>query len=318
VTLLKFRTYPRVDLAKVSNWISALSYYGLPLIELSSRRLADREKASTLSSKLKAKLILWKKTKGLEDPDELEYKYFLEGIEALCARALSPEDLDIPLFENVTLGDAVNTSSSRAKVYYLSRLGSLLASFWTNEQHHLYEATLFWLLIRSKNFNPLIQKLLSDHCFYEKGLRDELIPSQDGISRALVKKWLNYFGLLEQDQLDQSKLAIMLLYGSTFEINEQFLQRKKWKEYVGEVCRYLSNRFSIGEGAIDFGVFLDCLYSRVDRNVLRGYPSGRGHRGLPSKPSVQILELSNCIPFSSIESVQPFDILNAIAFGGFS
>jgi len=318
VTLLKFRTYPRVDLAKVSNWLRVLSYYGLPLIELSSRRLADREKEGSLPSNLKAKLILWKKTKRLEDPDELEYKYFLEGIGALCARGLSSEDLAIPLFEGVTLGDVVNTSGSRVKVYYLSRLGSLLASFWANEQHHLYEAAIFWLLIRSKAFNPLIQRLLSDHRFYEKGLRDELIPSQDGISRALVKRWLSYFGLLKQDRLDQSKLAIMLLYGSTFEINEQFLQRKQWKEYVGEVLISLSDRFSIAEGAIDFGVFLDCLYSRVDRNVLRGYPSGRGHRGLPSKPTIQILELSKRIPLSSIESVQPSDILNAIVYGGLS
>lgn len=316
MTLLKFRTYPRVDLAKVSNWISTLSYYGLPLIEISSRRLAYREKAGILPSKLKAKLTLWKKIKGLEDPDELEYKYFLEGIEALCKRALSPEDLDIPLLASLTLGDVVNTSSSKAKVYYLSRLGSLLASFWTNEQHHLYEAALFWLLIRSKNFNPLIQRLLSDQRFYKKGLLDELIPSQDGISRALVKKWLNYFGLLKQDQLDKSKLTILLLYGSTFEINEQFLQTKRWKEYVGEVCKFLSNRFSIAEGTINFAVFLDGLYSRVGRDVLRGYPSGRGHRGLPSKPSIQILELSNYIPLSSIDSVEPSNLIKAIAFGG--
>ncbi|MDH5690997.1 MAG: hypothetical protein OEY81_06190, partial [Candidatus Bathyarchaeota archaeon] len=192
----------------------------------------------------------------------------------------------------------------------------LLASFWTDEQHHLYEAALFWLLIRSKSFNPLIQKLLSDYRFYEKGLQDELIPSQNGISRALVKKWLNYFGLLNQDQLDKSKLAIMLMYGTTFEINEQLLEGKKWKEYVGNICRHLSNSFSIAEGSIDFSVFLDCLYSHVGRDVLRGYPSGRGHKGLPSKPSIQILELSKCISLSNVDRVDPSNLMKAIKFGG--
>ena len=316
MTLLKSRTYPRVDLVRVINWISALSYYGLPLIELSSRSLKDREKKGNLSSKLKAKLMRWKETKGLKDSDELEYKYFLEGIEAIHSRTLSTEDFDIPLFQGATLGDIIFTPSSRTKIYYLSRLGSLLTSFWTDKKHHLYEAALFWLLVRSKRFNPLIQKLLSDFRFYDKGLRDELIPSQDGISRALVKKWLNYFGLLNQNQLDKSKLTVMLMYSTTFEINEQFLERKKWKEYIYNVCRYLSNSFSIAESSIDFCVFLDYLYSCVDRDVLRGYPSGRGHKGLPSKPSIQILELNKCIPLSNLDHVDPSNLLKAIKFGG--
>ena len=261
-------------------------------------------------------MILWKKSRRLNDPDELEYKYFFEGIDVVRVRAFGPEDVDIPLSENITLGDIMSTQYSRVKVYYLSRFGSLLASFWTNKKYHFYEATLFWLLIRSKSLNPLIQKLISDRRFYESGLRDEFIPSQDGISRTLVKKWLQYFGLLKQNQLNKSKLITMLLQATTLELNEQLIQRGIWKEYVGSLCKYLSNCFCIAEGAIDFSVLLDCLYSQVDREILAGYPSGRGHRGLPSKPSVQILEIGNHIPLSSVESIQPFEMIKAIAFGG--
>lgn len=304
-----------MDLAKVSNWISALSFYGLPLIELSSRRLNAKEKKGNLSSNLKAEITLWKKSKGIEDPDEMEYKYFLEGIDAVRARAFSQEDVDVPISENVVLGDAVGARDSKVKVNYLTRFGSQLADFWTKRQYHLYESALFWLLIRSKRFDPLIQKLLSDRRFYEMGLRDELIPSQDGISRTLVRKWLQYFGLLMQHQVDRSKLATMLLYASTLEINEQLTQRGKWKEYVGSWCNYLSKCFSVAEAAFDFSVLLDCLYSQVDRQALAGYPSGRGHRGLPSKPSIQILEVNDRIPLSSIKMVQPLDMLKAIVFG---
>lgn len=314
---MKFRTYPRVDLAKISNWISALSFYGLPLIELSSRKLADKERKHKLSSNLKAEIILWKKSKGIEDSDELEYKYFLDGIEAIQSRAISQEDMDVPISENIILGDVVSTRGSRIKVHYLTKFGSQLADFWTNKQYHFYESALFWLLIRSKRFDPLIQKLLSDRRFYEMGLRDKFVPSQDGISRTLVRKWLQYFGLLKQNELDQSKLVVTLLYASTLEINEQILRRGKWKEYVGNLCKYLSNRFSITEAVIDFSVLLNCIYSHVDRRAFAGYPSGRGHRGLPSKTSIQILEIKDRIQLSNIETIQPLDMMKAINFRGY-
>jgi hypothetical protein len=303
-----------VDLSKVSNWIRALSFYGLPLVEFSSRKLIDSEKMGTLSSNLKAELILWKKTKGLDDPDELEYKYFLDGIGVIQSRSFSSEDMEIPISDSTTLGDFVCTGNPRIKMYYLSRLGSLLENFLSNRQYHLYEAGLFWLLIRSKKFNPLIQKILSDPRFYEKGFRDEFIPSQDAVSRGLVKKWLCYFGLLDEHKLNKPKLVATLLYASTLEINEQFLRRGKWKEYVGDACSYLSNCFSITEASIDFNIFLDYLYTRA--NYLKGFPSGRGHRGLPSKPNIQILELKSPIQLSNIGPIQSPDLIKAIAFGG--
>ena len=318
IDFLKSRTYPRVDLSKVSNWIRALSFYGLPLIELCSKKLAEKENKAILSTNAKARLILWKRSKGLEDADELEYKYFLQGIDAIRARPVSVADLDVPLSDNIVIRDILCAEHSRIKMYYLSRFGLQLADYWTNEQYHFYEATLFWLLIRSQSFNPIIQKMLSDRRIYQTGLQDEFIPSRDGMSRILVKKWLQYFGLIKQNSIDQLKLAAMLLYSSVMEINEQFAQKGKWKEYVGELCQHLSKCFSISDVAVDFSALLDCVYSHLSRHIVAGFPSGRGHRGLPSKPSVQILEGYNPIPLSSIESIQPFEIRKAIVFGGSS
>jgi hypothetical protein len=313
---LKSRTYPRINLSKVSNWISALSFYSLPLIELSSRKLNEKEKKGALHPKVKENVIFWKRTMGLEDADELEYKYFLEGIEAIKARPINPEDLDVPLSDNLLIRDVLGTDKLKAKMYYLSKLGSQLALYWTSEQYTLYEMTLFWLLIKSKSFSPLIQKMLSDPRVYQEGLRDMLIPSQNGMSRALVKKWLKYFGLIERDNIDCSRLAILLFSSSIMEINEKIAHIINWKEYVSKLCQYLSNTFSISEVTVDFSILLDCIYSHSDRSIVEGYPSGRGHQGLPSKPSVQILEIKKPIPLSILESIQVSEIRKAILLGG--
>ncbi|MEM2506996.1 MAG: hypothetical protein QXF61_08150 [Nitrososphaeria archaeon] len=313
----KHRTYPRVDLSKVPNWIIALSYYSLPLIELSSMNLNKKERKGILSAEVKNSIIMWKSSKGLEDVDELEYKYFLEGIGAIKARPINQEDLDVPLSDNLHIRDIMGTEPLKAKkMYYLSRFGSQLAMYWTNGQYFLYEATLFWLLIRSKSFFPLLQKIVSDPRVYQVGLQDELIPSKDGMSRALVKKWLKYFGLIKQADLDGSRLAVLLFCASLMELNEKIADVRNRKEYVDELCHYLSDTFSISEVAVDFGVFLDYIYSHVDRSVVDGYPSGRGHRGLLSKPSVQILEIKKAFPLTILESIQVSEIKKAILLGG--
>jgi hypothetical protein len=302
-------------MAKISNRVNALSYYGLPLIELADKRLEDRVNKGILTRELKAALLDWKEDRGLRDPDELEYKYFLQGIGALNERTISDEDLLIPLFDNITLSDVVDKLGHNVKIYYLSRHGMQLSDFLITQKHHLYEIALFWLLIRSKNFNPLIQKLFSDHRCYEREITDDMIPGHDGISRALVRKWLTYFGLIRQNRIDRSKLATMLLYASTLEMNER-LQNGQWREYVGNICRYLSTCFSISEGAVDFSVFLEYLFFHLDRAAMMGYPSGREHQGLSSRPSVQMLEINGPIPLSCLEKVQPSDTSKAIVFRG--
>lgn len=312
----KSRTYPRIDLSKVSNWIIALSFYSLPLIELSSRKLNEKEKKGVLHTKVKENVIFWKKTVRIEDADELEYKYFLEGIGAIKARPVNPEDMDVPLCDNLLIRDVLGAEHLKAKMYYLSKFGSQLAAYWTSEQYTLYEMTLFWLLIRSKSFSPLIQKMLSDPRVYQMGLQDMLIPSQNGMSRALVKKWLKYFGLIERDNINRSRLAVLLLFSSIMEINEKIAHTISWKEYVSKLSQYLSNTFSISEVTVDFSILLDYIYSHSDRSIVEGYPSGRGHRGLPSKPSVQILEIKRPIPLSFFESIQISEIKKAILLGG--
>jgi hypothetical protein len=303
-------------MVRVSNWITALSFYSLPLNELSSRRLAEKERNGTLSRDLKEQLTRWKKSIGLEDADDLEYKYFLEGIDAIRARDLETEDLTASLATGLPLGSILAKEPQSVKLYYLSRLGSMLAEYLSSRQHHLYEAALFWSLIRSDRFNPLIQRLLSDRRFYEIGLKDALIPSGDGISRNLVKKWLKYFDLLKEDILNRPKLVIMLLYSLAMEINEKVIQEGKLREYVEQLCRYASQRFSISDATIDISVLLDSLYSHIGRQVIAGFPSGRGHQGLPLKPTVQILEINEPIPLSNLEKIQAFDIMKAIRFGG--
>jgi len=315
--ILKLRTYPRVDLAKVSNWLVALSSYGLPLIELSSRKIAEREKKGDFSTEVKQQLTSWKESRELKDPDDLEYKYFLEGIGAILARQLAKEDLDVPLAQNLSFGDVAGSQPSRIRLYYLSRLGSTLVGYWNSKQYHLYESTLFWLLIRSEHFNPLIQGLISDPRFYQMGLQDELISSRDGVSRALVRKWIQYFSLVRGNRPDKSRLATILLFALALEINELVEHKGPLKEYVSELCRTASRRFSITETAVDFSVFLDCLYSHLDRQTIAGFPSGRGHTGLPSKPSIQILEVNSYIPLSIIGAIQPYEVQKAIVFGGF-
>jgi hypothetical protein len=315
-TSLKLRTYPRVDLAKVSNWLTVLSSYGLPLIEISCRSIAEKEKKGCLSAEIKNRLISWKESKGILDADDLEYKYFLERTGVVLTRQLVSEDKDVPIGPNLDLSMIIADQSSRIQLHYLSRLGDSLLDYWNSRQYHIYEAALFWLLIRTQQFNPLIQVLISDPRFYQTGFQDELIPSRDGISRVLVRKWLQYFSLIKNGRPDISRLATILLYAFAFEINELVRQRGSIKEYVSELCGATSRSFGITEACIDFGAFLDCLYSHADRQNIAGFPSGRGHIGLHSKPSVQIIEINSCIPISTIEKIMPYEVQRAIIFGG--
>jgi len=312
---MRTRTYPRVDLSKLSNWILALLYYGLPLNELSLRKLNEKERKGAITRDLKHQILLWKESKGLRDVDELEYKYFLEGINAIKARPVCAGDLEVPIFDNVKICDILReTNFSRVKIYYLTKFGRQLAQLWSNAQYVLYELTLFWLLIRSKRFTPLIQRTLSDPRVYKETFNEKLVPSQDGISRRLVGKWLRFFGLINQNRIDSLRLAVLLFYSSIMEINEK-LSNDVLKEYVNDLCYFLSESFSISQSAVDFGVFLDYIYLHTDREVIEGFPSGRGHRGLPSKPSVQILEIRQPIPLPDIRLIEPLELRRAILFG---
>lgn len=313
---MKERTYPRVDLNKVSNWLSVLSSYSLPLTEISSRKLNEKENKKQLSGDLKQKITTWKKNKGIADQDDLEYKYFLEGIEVLLSRPLEKEDLDVPLLYDLTIGEIVGYELTRKNIYYLSKFGYRLFTYWNLKQHNLYEAMLFWLIIRSKSFNPLLQKIISDPRIYNNGLQDNLIPSRDGISRALVQKWLQYFSLIRNNKLDESRLSILLLYSLIFEINEVVENQGPSKFYVEELCELVSERFSISLTAIDLSVMLEWIYSNVGREAMVGFPSGRGHKGLPSKPSVQILEINTVIPLLLLNEIQLFEVKKSILFGG--
>ena len=312
---MKTRTYPRVDLSKLNNWIQALMYYSLPLNELSSRKLSEKERKGIITEDLKHRIMLWKRSKGLEDTDELEYKYFLEGIDAIRGRPVHMEDLEVPLFNSVKIRDILGTDFSRVKMYYLTKFGRRLAQLWLNGQHALYELTLFWLLIRSKCFTPLIQRALSDPRVYERPFEEKIVPSQDGISRRLAVKWLRFFGLINQDRIDPLRLAVFLLYSSMMEINEKLSKNGVLKEYVNNLCHFLSECFSISQSAVDFGVFLDYIYCHTNRKIIEGFPSGRGHRGLPSKPSVQILEIKQPIPLPDIRLIEPLELRKAILFG---
>mgnify|MGYP000250472468 CR=1 FL=1 len=313
---MRTRTYPRVDLSKLSNWILALAYYGLPLNELCSRKLNERERKGAITKDLKHRILLWKKSKGLEDADELEYKYFLEGINAIKARPVCIGDLEVPIFDNVKICDILGGADfSRVKIYYLTKFGQHLAQLWLNAQYVLYELTLFWLLIRSKRFTPLIQRTLSDPRVYKETFNEKLVPSQDGISRRLVGKWLRFFGLINQNRIDSLRLAVLLFYSSIMEINEKLSKNGMLKEYVNSLCYFLSESFSIPQSAVDFGVFLDYIYLHTNRKIVEGFPSGRGHRGLPSKPSVQILEIKQLIPLPDIKLIEPLELRKAIVFG---
>jgi hypothetical protein len=300
----------------VSNWISTLSTYGLPLTEISSRKLNEKEKNGQITQDLKEKIRFWKKSKGIDDQDDLEYKYFLEGVEALLCRPLEKEDLYVPLIQDLTLGNVVGLEIARKKIYYLSNLGCRLSGYWDSKQHDLYEAMLFWLIIRSNNFNPLVQRLISDPRLYQIGFQDGLIPSQDGISRALVRKWLQYFSLIKNKKLDETKLAVLLLYAVIFELNEAVKKQSPLKFYVEEWEQIVSEQFSISTSAICIGAILEWLYSKIDRQTMVGFPSGRGHKGLPSKPSIQILEINKEISLSIVGEVQPYEIRKVISFGG--
>lgn len=312
---MKTRTYPRVDLSKLSSWILALMYYSLPLNELSSRKLDEKGKKGTITEDLKHQIMLWKRSNGLEDADELEYKYFLEGIEAIKARPVHIEDLEVPLFNSVKIRDVLGANFSRVKMYYLTKFGRHLAQLWLNGRQALYELTLFWLLIRSNRFTPLIQRTFSDPRVYEGSFEEKMVPSQDGISRRLVVKWLRFFGLIDQNRIDSLRLAVFLLYSSIMEINEKLSKNCVVKEYVSNLCRLLSERFSISQSVIDFGVFLDYIYRHTNRKIIEGFPSGRGHRGLPSKPSVQILEIKKPIPLPDIKFIEPLELRKAMLSG---
>jgi hypothetical protein len=313
---LKGRTYPRVDLSKVGDWFLALSTYGLPLTEITSRRLLDKEENHQISRELKDKINAWKERISINDPDDSEYKYFLDGIEALLSRPLESADLLVPLASDLSLGDLVSAHPKGKNIHYLSRIGCSIFGYLNSGQHNLFEGALFWAIIRSPDFNPLLQKVISDSRLYTNGFQDILIQSKDGISRVLVKKWFQYFGLITNGRIDNQKLSILLWYAIVFELNEIALRQECQKFYVEELSGVLAEKFSISMTAVDFSFIIDWLYSHVNRQTIDGFPSGRGHKGLPSKPSIQIIEIKGKIPLSLADQIHLFELKRAISFGG--
>ncbi len=290
------RTYPRIQLSKVVTWTRLLNVYALPLLEISDRRLRKRVDSGSITPSKKELINRWKKEVGISDPDELEYKYFLEGISAICERRANESDLDIPLFGTMTLKDLNLSRIEGTKMYYLSQLGVRLYSALEANRYDLVEAVLFWLILRSSVFEPVIQKVLADPRTYEHGVDDSLIPTKDAISRRMALTWLHHFGLLKERKIDTRRLSKMLLYAVLLEINELYYQSPWKKELVENTCRRLSASLSLPDSAIDFSILVDFVYLHSTPVYVEGFPSGRGHRGLPSNALIQLLEFKKPIP----------------------
>jgi hypothetical protein len=299
-------------LFKVKNWLQALSYYALPLIEFSTRKIEAKVAKGDINANVKDDIISWKATFGIQNSDELEYKYFLQGVGIIEGRPISNEDMEIPL-GNICLKDLC--PSKQAKVFYLTKVGTELVEFDNNQQYHLFESFLFWLLLRSKAFNPLLQKLLSDSRCYNISINEEIIPSKDAMSRMIVKRWLGFFGLINGGRIDRSKLSILLLFSTVMELND-CISKSTIKELVENLTKNLSEAFSLNRSVVDFSVFLDYIFSAVDRSIMTGYPSGREHGGLPSRPSVQILEIDKPIPFSVMKKPEASGVIKSLLLGG--
>ena len=287
--------------------------YSIPWIELSERKLKKRKRTGQVTPEMYDRIRFWKEELSIVDSDDLEYKYFLENIDVIKTRLVAESDMHVTLFGSLKILDIIGERNARIQMSYLSQLGYLLTSFLESGKYDLYESCLFWLLIRSDKFKPIIQVLLSDPRFYIDEYKEERIISRDGISRALAKKWLNYFGLLKSGKPDYDKISILLLYATVFEINQTLKHYGSWKVYVEEACENLSQAFSISQSTIDYGVFLDIIYERSNGGV-KGYPSGRGHSTLPSKREIQILSFQRKISFEGLSGLDFVLLRHAIRF----
>ncbi len=292
------RTYPRVHLSKIEHWVQVLGTYALPLIEISERKLQERLEKRTLPAHIVERIHAWKTGADIHDSDELEYKYFLECIGAIYGRKATKTDLNVPLFDVLTLKDLRIQRLGAVKMYFLSRLGARLQQALERGQRGVYEALLFWLIIRSERFDPLIQRLIEDPRTYKEGLKDDYIPSNDAISRTVTLSWLQSLSLEHDGSLDTSLLARLMLYAVILEINE----RCPLKDFVEILARKISERLSVAEAAIDFTLIIDFLYVNSPDGIVDGFPSGRGHLGLPSNPRVQMLEFKRPIPLDIVRS----------------
>ncbi len=290
------RTYPRVQLPKVTNWIRALGVYALPLVEISTRKLHARAEAGELTETVLQRMDLWKRDAGIADPDELEYKYFLQAIDAINERSIEPDELSIPALGDMRLGELLDLGRRNAKMYYLSASGRKLKVALDNRRSDIYEATLFWMLLRTKSFDLLIQRVVSDPRSYQIALTESAVPSQDAVSRRMTVSWLQSLGIVHEQMLDARKLAAALLMAVIFELNECYVSEKSAAYYVDELSRRLSQKFSLSESIVSFRALLDLIVARAPSGCVLVYPSGRGHAGLPTEPLIQLLEFRKAIP----------------------
>jgi hypothetical protein len=301
------RTYPRAyDLTKVKNWLSILDQYAVPLIEISRRKLNEREEASVLNPEVLNQVRQWKNEKGIDFSDDLEYKYFLQHLSCITHRTLDTKmDLYVPLAgDGPQLSEVIPDSSGREHMYYLTPEGRKLARYDQSGENLKYEGMLLWLLIRCTEFRPILQRAVTNPNVYDSKQFEDAPLSRDSTSRECVKNWARYFSLVQEDgMLGRQRMGHLIAMAITFELNRRLEDDGATELIIQDWLEKVREQFQLDGSFFDLAQALEIAYE-ANSGRIDGFTAGRRMKSLPHHSDCQVLSINSelTIPISSISS----------------
>jgi len=301
------RTYPRAyDLSKIKNWLSILDQYAVPLIEISRRKLNERENDSEIESEVLDQVCNWKEKKGIALSDDLEYKYFLQHIACITYRTLDKEtDLYVPLGgDGPQLTEVITDPSGREHMYYLTPKGRELTRYEQSGENLKYEGMLWWLLLRCTEFRPILQRSITNPNVYASKSFEDAALSRDSTSRECVKHWAQYFSLIQDDgTLNRQRMGHLLAMATTFELNQRLEDEDVAELIIQNWLEEVRAQFQLDSSFFDLAQALEIAYE-ANQDRIDGYTAGRRMKSLPHHLDCQVLSINSnlTVPISSISS----------------
>lgn len=301
------RTYPRAyALSKVKNWLFILDQYAVPLIEISRRKLNEREDSSEIDSEVLDRVRQWKEMKGIALSDDLEYKYFLQHISCLTYRTLDKEtDLYVPLGgDGPPLSEVVTDPSGREHMYYLTPDGRELTRYVQSGENLKYEGMLWWLLLRCTDFQPILQRAITNPNVYVSKPFEDAAFSRDSTSRECVYHWAQYFSLIQSEGIiSRQRMGHLLAMAVTFELNQRVENEDVTELIIQNWLEDVRSQFQLDSSFFDLAQALEIAYE-ANQDRIDGYTAGRRMKSLPHHPDCQVLSINRnlTVPISSISS----------------
>lgn len=317
----KYRRYPRAyDLEKIKFWLRLLYSVPIPLVEITTRKLKERLRNGDVDQGTFDEIIDWKRAKNIELSDESEYRYLLRDLGIITNRKLDPDvEIYLPLGGDGPVLSTFIETGSKTKMYYLTPLGMKLCETLLRANRPLYENILFWLVLRNKVYQPVIQQVVSSPDSYTNSPVESLIHLGDSVSLNCVLSWGCFFGIFGLGKNGHMFLvepfSRRILITSILEVN-WFLQSKHLINkdvLVREMVNALSNGLSIPSTAVDFATLLEVLFLK-GQGTINGYPSSRGEMSLPNKDRIQMLRFKEEIPLKSVKKVRPSELLSFLPY----